>query len=729
MREVRNKVKDRNYPVQEQTEFNNFVTAAPGLPVHLCGGGVMPECVNLEITNNGLVPRAPMRKLVHFDFGYGYTDSSGILHDYDPLREYCHIISYRRGGRDDILFLEKIGKAYELGNAGYRSAARGNMFDFNDSGISEADLDRMALEDVEGRQFYGNLSLIVGRKANVLNYTEPLFSSRALDCNGIARLRQFGLPQPEYAFINDGGGSLVRWVGIEYAVKNDEGIIIRSSGIVNKRGKSHALRIPDATLGLAAKFGITHILVYVSELYGDSAENRLGTPTQMYLLAEVPLSDVFFDGLKHDESMDSDYNETGTRWIVSYGKGSNNVPKIIISMGTDSEHKVREPSTFADIFVFNDDIQEDFNLIPMENALCFAGNRLWGAVGSQAIYAHEAGSPRQEQRMPVAMVECGVGNIIDMVELNGHLYVFGAKGIVRIDNADANSLAGKPHQISNKSCTTAKVKAVSSFGVFAILDGVLMFLDADTLDYSTSVKGLDLGKMLGELTSFVANFEIFCGNLFFTAQGRLFKLNITQNKGLTEITHADFLTPISLANLDNKGLAVLYKGFDDNEDKMKLYLWDLLTNDEPNYYPEDVSRILYYASFALATLHGWVEHWDTSVLALLPKDAKVGTETITDGLYHLGNTAGSDWDSNHPRNFLIPAGKKERPIGQALAVRVSVRVSEYKEGMAIHSVKITSIKQEEVFNTKFNPNARTGIEFMLAGDDGIFYEQEGSNNG
>jgi len=722
MREVRNKVKDRNYPVQEQTEFGEFITAAPGLPVHLCGNGVMPECVNFEITDKGLVPRLPMVRRF----------SNTLKDPDDPLLENYHLTSYktydvRNNYSFDLPMLIDSAGAVWLPEHHFYLYGRPPSERFPGREI----------QSLKTRPFYGNLNLLVGTLKSDYAYMGINGKiSRIFDFPTAlsGEIRGLGLPKPEFAFLTQLSIGR-RWIGIEHAIKNDSGIVIRSSGIVNALTENGVIQIPNN----AETMGITHVLVYISDKYTVAADDeQLGHPTQLYLLSEVPVEDIFRQGTKYDDSADTWTGAEGSKWIVSFGKvsfGNANVlvPRIAIQPGLDAKGTIREPSTFSEFFEFS---EEDYNLIPMETGLCFAGNRLWGASGSKAIFAHEAGSPRQEQRMPVAMVECNVANIIDMAELDGHLYIFGEKGVARIDNADATSLFGKPHVISSKSCANAKVNAVPSFGIFAIVDGILMFLDANTLEYSTNVKGMDMNALLGGLVADVDNFELLGGNLYFTTQNRLFKINIIAKKGLTEIRHADGLIPMHLANLNNEDLCVLYKRYAENG-FVELSFWairhGLLDKNLGVYFPEDISRMQLYAAFAKPTLHGWVEHWDTSVLATLPEGAKVGTETIADGL-HYNAWTGIGWDGDRPRNILIPAGKINglRPIGSAVAVRVSVgmpEVSEMNADTAVHSVKITTLEQKEVFNELFNPNSRAGREFQLVDENGISYEQEGSNYG
>jgi len=732
MREVRNKIKSKNYPTQEQTEFNEFISAAPGLPVDLCGGGIMPECVNFEFENDGLVPRKPM--VLKYDLR---------LHNKnDPLATSIHLISFKSfesytdNTKDFSAIVSSHGAIQTLGANSYWS------------GYAIINLLQNVnyLKSIDYRPVYGRLSLLVERSINNEINSEILDFNTYIDSTTGGTfdigIRQLGLPKPEYTFgITDffSGGIGKRWLGIEYVFKDENGVIIRSSGIATKlASRFRSLIVLPQNIGT---LGITHILVYASDTYNPaSAEQQSGHPTQMYLLAEVPVSNVGVQGYIYDESMDSDY-EGDDKWNVHYGLGGSNNPRIAIHAGRE-DGKIREPSEFAQDFVFNEGIQEDFNLIPMENALCFAGNRLWGAVGDKVIYSHEAGSPRQEQRMPSAIIECGIGNIIDIVELDGHLYVFGAKGIVRIDNADATSLAGKPHLISGQSCEGARVKALSSFGIFVLMHDKAMFLDANTLEYNSNVKGMDFNSILGELIGYITDLKSFLGDLYFITQEKLFKINFRQNKGLTEIRHADGLLAVSIVSINNAELQVLYKKYDVNLDRMELSVWSILADphsiDFQVCQTEDISRIFYYATFAKSVPHGFVEHWDTSVLACLPEGTEVGTETIVDGAYCEGKYASNDWDSHHPRNFLITAANGgQRPIGQALAVRVRVKFGkdfdykkfENEENMAIHAVKITTIKQEEVFNQRFNPNARQGREFLLMNDNGIFYEQERSNNG
>jgi hypothetical protein len=224
--------------------------------------------------------------------------------------------------------------------------------------------------------------------------------------------------------------------------------------------------------------------------------------------------------------------------------------------------------------------------------------------------------------------------------------------------------------------------------------------------------------------------EFWNGILYFIAAERLFKLNLLEGLGISEIKmkdRADGYVPLSLC-AKGKELAVLFKQKED------ISVWSLLDTDRPlspllplgflNEWFEQPRDIEYCFMLAKSAPHGWIEHWDTEVYAKLQYGAAIGTEDICDNFVYPESASmnkTTDRTMEEPWAYSIRAGHEgeKRPIGKTIGIRIYIENNLgysancwQKENIVYHA-KIAMAKQEEVLNANYNPN-RAGTDDALA---------------
>ncbi len=695
MREARNRAVSRHYPVQEQTETASFKSAAPGLPTHQCGGGIMPECVNMDIRPGRLELRMPMRKIA--------DDMAAI--DIAPIQ-----LEIEGEKKDYLVSLGKHGELHLLADDG--------------------DIARIAAVPDDSRRIY---LINIFSDLNAVNLFDPQNKAVTKMLEGKSQLRGLGIGKPylnhEYAYRSGQGGIAV---GVEHVVKNAKGIITRSSGIA----RTEILPLVDyVDTKVELDSPVTHLRFHFS----------VDDPNEMYMLVEIAIKD--WDSLT--SKLSKDYYLGNVFWYrflypnaESYEdptRGDFIAPPAENLLIKNGYRQIRVQFSFlvvkenANLSLLSGDYEDDednYNLVPMENVLCKSGNRLWGSYGDKVVYSNELGQPTQEQRKPSAMIDADVGSIADICALGDDIYIFGAKGVAKIDSG---RLDEKPRIISLDSSPQAMSQALPSFGIFARLDYALMFFDAGTLAYGTDCKGIDINVFIGNLAKYVKDLETFRDSLYFIAGTRLFKINTEENLGISEIRHANMLIPISIANLGGKSLAVLYSDGVNGGTSV----WGIM-GDSSEYGTaerEDTGNIRYSFATAISAVTGFVEHSDTHLCARLPEGAAAAVQDVCDGfVYPRGIAAKAGRDTGQPRDYILPAGKDgwQRPIGRSIAMRVCVDLPSLSNQQmldmaenrpSIYGIKTTAMRQEEVLNPNFCPN-RITLANMLASEQGVLFVTE-----
>jgi len=655
MRPMRNRASSE--PEQKQEIIDDFRTAAPGLPLSQCGGGVMKECVNMVIRPGKLEFRKKIA-LRYEDFAGYYSFHKGVEIRTQIFWPWQYLyIDYRKGS-------EWIDITYGFRN---KSLFR-EPFSFD---------------------YYGNL--VVTLRNLIMDFGTK---------DGIFRTRSLGMPAPKALEISENHVSSKRIfhsIGIEYAEQNSEGVTIRSSGVSRTLSDNH-IYIFDFD---GNRNDITHVNIWRSndtEWTGfDTTEVPEGNADEMYLLFEIPAN--FFASATYEGSSYVDYIGSAGRFInctVSKrqdGKfnikidGDLPVPNTI---QPSEAHIGAASTTLADI-----------NLIPMENALCYSGGRLWGILDNKLIWSNSTGPEghiRQEQRDPLSIADLGLGEIKDITSLAGNLYIFCERGVslIRESNPDI-----APQAISAIGSTNLRVFPVDGFGIFTLTNDKLLFLDGNTREYSQNCRGFNLNLLLDDLAKEVMDFEFYEGMLFFIAAGRLFVLNLLENKGLSEFKF-NSLVPIRLEFANGIGLAI--NMFDNNEAVNKIWIYGA------DYATE--SSIDYHIVLAKSAVHGWVEHWDTKVYAKLKPGSIIGTQDTCDGLEYSESLSMNKTDAlntDSPWEYHITAGRfrdVQRPIGKTIGIKVFVDGA--SGGDFIEQIKLTTATQAETIRPDFNPNGMRG---------------------
>jgi len=750
-------------PVYAEEVIDRFLTAAPGLPLALCGGGVMSECANFIVKPDRLESRKP------FDVLAGA---------YPPTNDYRLVFAaygklYAIAGWGEDIKMYRLGKTY-----GKRTGLEGaSVLTY----LDEPDLDVPGCEyRYSLRSAYGD-SLLLRRHSSK---TDPPRSLSVILDAGRDELRRLGLRQPpspeveENSWIHEpnvdiaGGGErfCYRYIGVEYVAKRD-GLVMRSSGITKPEKISMSRSIethpqyhysefgylfrftlrylmmgasPNTVLQALQNEGITHMRIWMSDFAGEydhisyeyvpfseaelkamatrgfeGTHNQLKTaahkknseldvnPYNMQMLFELDVSEML-----DAPDVDSDRDKTSGFWSNNEsGEWECGVFKVKGRMATNARLRFsirvsdKEPHEFEiqpeSSIVDEEDPAAMFGLVPMENAMLYCGGRLWGARGGNLLYSCPAGVAWHEQRDPINELRLNMGDIVSMETLDSDLYVFCLGGIARLASGSPESV---PSIISLAGANSAITFAAEGYGIAVAIHGSLYFLDKSTRAFSSDFQGFDIGRLLGELAKDIRRFAVHRGSLYILAGNRLFRKELPQNCGISEIV-CSRREPIDIAS-DGVTLAVLYKHVDGNISLLG-YEWAVLGTE---------GRLDCWATFCKNATSGWVEHWDTGIYARLPGGSEVvGTEDICDGLLYPDSVCKMpEGRADSPWEYRAAAGRdgEKRPIGKTIGIRAFIEnASQGENASSVFKVAIGSASQDEA-RVGFNPNSRSGPPFL-----------------
>jgi len=654
MRRAQNRVDDRKFPVQEQEIITDFRTSAPGLHVSDCGSGIMSECLNMIIGVGKLKLRRSMAFYKKPPFT-AWGDSAYI----DIWNNFIYF------------FVE--GKQVILGytnNLDFTAIYENTGGDWRKLPIMRASvpyhLDSFTFD------YYGPLSVLAFIGSNYVTSCVVDFGTAG------NRIRDLGMIAPNKLGVGRYSTSERTYaVGIEYMEKNSQGTTIRSSGVCRTENMGNIVSFRP---NFSEDVSITHVGVWRSDpiTQPQNLGAAIGNPDKLYLLFEIPIRD--FDGESHNYT-----NGAHTCHLSKY------MNDFMISINNDTNAS----AVFDRLYGPTD--KYDINLIPMEKAVCYSGNRLWGMIdlNRRLIWSKLAGTSRQEQRDPLSTSDLGLGRISGITSLNGDLYIFCERGVALIRESDPEI---PPQTISEIGSISAKIFSVNGFGIFTVINDKLLFLDQNTREYSQNCRGFNLNYLMGELAKKVSDFEFCYGMLFFIADSRLFVVNLIEGYGISEFKMAGY-KPERMEYRDGSGLVITYI---DSEGNRILYLYNANFSTEEN--------VDYHAIFAKKAVSGWVEHSDTSVYAKLTPGAVIGTQDICDGLAYGRSKSKNKTDAvniDSPWEYSIPAGRFNKdgrlPIGKTIGVKVFVENPGNEN--YISQVKLTTITQTEVLNPDFNPNS------------------------
>jgi|GEM_PF-4567333 len=672
-------------PKREQEIIDNFSTSAPGLPVADCGGGIMKECLNMIIRPGKLQLRKKMQDWLQSPFAYGPCPNGEIGNDfvylYNKGREI--IIGVKTAGSD----IGSIAALYYIPKVGAR------LFKM------ETDVYAMNVKDLNLDDYFGSLSLLY----TVYQMTGPegpqtFASSCIMDFgtkDGISRIRQLGMVPPN-ALKGNTIGDISVSIGIEYVEMDSQNIPIRSSGITISETRENLNSTNTIGYNLNSNPFATHVRIWRSNDIDYPANAGLraeGNPHQLFLLFTIPIED-FIPGRTFDP-----YEGRLILNIVSVMQNN----AIMFILQNNDEFSTRTQASEVSLESTAGDLSE-INLIPMENAICYSGGRLWGMLDRKLIFSSLAGTIHQEQRDPLSIIDLGLGDIKDIKALNGDLYVFCERGVSLIRESDPGTPnnPNPPQPISNIGAVNSKIFSVDGFGIFALTNDKLLFLDSGTREYSMNCREFNLNYLLGNIAKETTDFEFYEGMLFFIANNRLFVFNMLENRGLSEFCMSSVIIPERLEYADGIGLMITFRN-PDGTASVRLY------GGNPANATE--GEIIYNATFAVKAVNGWVEHWNTSVYAKLTPGSIIGMEDTCDGLVYafsesMNKTSEANIDT--PWEYRITPGRFNgirRPIGKTIGIRININNISNKEENYISQVKLTTATQTEVFRRDFNPNA------------------------
>jgi hypothetical protein len=735
-----------NGPAQKQEIIDKFITSAPGLPMAKCGGGIMHECVNMDIKAEGLFLRKPMKKM---DIPLGVPNLKTVL----------------------------FTKADEGLDAFHINGS--NLYCFG-SLKGSADDTRLEL-----KKCLGDLSLLCysegGKKIGLI-------------ANGKNKqARKIGMPAPGKITLFTNGAEKSdrkRYVGAEYVVKehyNSEDVIVRSTGIKRSKGIA-GLR----GFSLPPSFGeATHIRIWMTDWITlsddfsaslnsavESAKSKLGATNLNIANIEAYLEGILKDIKENGSTPEKE--ETVAIWrayikeqepiqkirieakkqaedrLAKYSKPNNGSPEEMYLMfefsvnqtgaiqsvySNDNDEKWNgniltnsqeilhfswaendwEPSEFSLEVTANEEGKplEVINIERMPHAIHYSGARLWGVLDdTKIIWSLPAGTPEHEQWDPLAFRDLGLGAIKSIESLGSDIYAFCSRGVAIMPGGDPDR---EPFCMSTVGGNSIKTFCFDGFGCFAVIDEKLYFLDSQTRAFAMDCKGLDLNMLLGSLASQIKDMAVWAGDFFFIA-GEIFKASLKEGRGLTKIAIKEPGNALSFSVIDS-GVIIA------SQNRTYQTFW--LYGGKANAGDVIEADIDYNVTLVKTALHGYAEHLGTAVFARLPREYIIFAENICDGLPYVTCPVRQD-GMDEPWEYILPAGKHEgirRPIGKTIGIKITIEpdsLAEIYNGASlpyIQEVKLKTSLQEEVRNPNFNPN-RIGPEPGIAAQNHKIFATE-----
>jgi hypothetical protein len=701
VREVANR--PSNTPALETEDIAEFRSAAPGMPIYKLGGGLMRECVNLDIKNGRLASRDKLKLFLGNGNMPSFTEYTrdkkffSIPHKGMERKYWISYDSTSHGGYIAIYWLngsnewKTIYSGSGNGIDGFSLFQIASIYSSNLWVLSIADIDTLILE----------------------NNDVPKVREMGMR-NGITMMGSRG---------SAGGTSThsdyVRTFGFEVAEIKD-GVMARSSGCMIREGL-------DGTTDWRVRFslpqqlptGATHIRLWLSDrLYSVdwnaqswSIDKISANAFWLYPVLDLSIEDLLeLDRLGHGASFPCK-GRNGFLFTVNRIDSSSNDYKYRIDINEKPLDSC-EPSQAA----MEASSEDTMNLVPMPSAQCQFDGILFGIkpvfygyrsdeASSVVCYSSNPGTVYQEQTTALRVVEAGVGPLMRLVPMMTGIAAFGTKGIARVSPLGSGFAARK---IASLDLSGMRCAALPGVGACCMGKGKVIFVDENTLEAGDTLMGLPIADMLGGYAENIRDIEVADNKLYIVAgygegaRPRLFRIDLATG-ALTEIT--------AMHNGKDIDFLDLYAG--DNSAIMLACQYSYDGSPSYNGSPIILSfrdgaafeeAVQYSAAFCASSAFGFVQHRATQVLAKLGRCSTLKVNDIAPSQFESLKTYSY-------QDYLIPAGKalytnKDLNTAKIVEVRLwleSPAGSSDNDNLEILQARLSRLRQGEVSSPSFNP--------------------------
>ena len=643
MKEVANR--PSNNPVREAEDITEFRSSAPGLPLYKLGGGLMKECVNLEVKNGRLRSRDKLK--LHTD---GIHGRKFFTIPYNGIERKFQIAYMGENEGNLILWLSNSGDWTQI------------YSDSNDSwNIDSFRVFRM------NNLFNSNLWVL----------SVDMNTSLVLINEATPALRPLGIRAEMTWDWEKRASSYWRGAGFDLVEMRD-GLVVRSSGVYTFNSLlTQLMSFRNFNSNFTFDMKITHLRVWFGDkiynksvLYPQNEDKTSANPMKLYPVMEFDILEIL--------NANDEYTSSRNGFYFSLVLHSSEL--FVISYYDDNAYL--EPSQFgSEVSTI-----ETMNLIPMPNARCSFNGILFGTQNKDdgvIAYSSNPGTIFQEQTTALKVLQAGVGSIIDIVPVSTGVLAFGTKGIARVA-----SLGGGDFTVSKIAALDLggmRVLALPGIGACCAGNGKVIFVNESTFEASKFFMGLPIDDMLGDLAKYIRAMNVADNKLYIIAGNQLFRLDL-DNAFMAEVKikrGAEDIYPIDLFSNDNSVMLITCASNADNSPIV-------LSSGSGAVFETDMA---YEAVFAESSMYGFVQHTSTQVLARL---GKCGLHPAPLQYQKLKN-------ADEYQDYFIPADEEEK--AKAIAVRISFRSNpgtSENDGLEILAVKLTRLRHNEVSSPSFN---------------------------
>jgi len=680
----------QNNPAIEAEDITEFRSSAPGLPVYKLGGGLMKECVNLEIKNGRLRSRDKM-KMYHDNsnmpkFESGPTGQKFITIPYKGRdRVYCiSWASVPNGVLNEIFYFNTITwiRIYRRYGGGYSNLDIFNAFRLNNL-------------------FNTNLwvlSLAVGHSLVLVNDSTP-------------RIRNLGLENTITMHGEIYSEQACRAFGFDLIEKQGD-IPIRSSGVNTKLYMDgFAKAVITINIGTPPSEA-THIRLWLSDkirVDNDEDEDKGGSsadPTALYPMMEFDLE--YWKSASAGTILAKDAQGRNNFYFFVQKTGSSDYRIVFDERGERMEPSFMgiEASTI-----------ETMNLVPMLNAQCVFNGIMFGISagiggdpggGEEIVYSSNPGTIFQEQTTALKILRADVGSKLKFVPLNTSVLVFGSSGIARAASlGDGDFSVSK---LASLDLSGMRVMALPGIGACCVGKGRFIFVHENTLEVSKELMGLPIADMLSDLVNDIRAASVANNKLYIIASNggsdarnnRLFCIDL-DNGAIAEIVIRDGtkdVYPMDLFTSDNSTILITCVDYSYGDPFV-------LSAQSGDFYENNMT---YKVSLCESSAYGFVKHLSAQVLARLGKCKSLiaylnggGTGEYPEGEYPL-QFEKLKANANKYQDYFIAATKHNtaKSVEVMLEFKSDGDGGGDNDGLDILSVKLTRERQNEVSSPSFN---------------------------
>jgi len=656
-------------PVQEAEEAE-FKSCAPGLPLHRLGGGLLKECVNLEIKNGRLRSRDKLKLYMDNNNMPNFFANDGekrfFTIPYKGIERKFWISSVSRidTSTNQIFFLNASNVWVEL----YNDRETGNGWSLK--GFSVFRINNL---------FNSNLwvlSIESGFTLVLVNDSTP-------------KIRELGMRNvPDMSAADNEESNKRRGYGFDYAEIVD-GVAIRSSGV--KTNLENNITTGSVTLTLDEPNNqptrATHVRLWLSDRFLTKSDD----PNNLFRMVDFPLADLNNLAVNSTKRYSGRNNFTYTAKRTSSATYEITIIKLPL-VGSEPSYGAAEASLI-----------ETMNLIPMPNAQCLSNDGILFGIKPDGVIAYSAnpGTIYQEQTTALKVLQAGVGELFRLVPVNNGVLAFGTKGIARVASLGGGDFAVS--KLAALDLNGMRAIAVPSIGAVCCGKGRLVFVNENTFEASDNFIGLPIGEMLGEWANDIQAVNIADNKLYIIAgdgnnaeKNRLFSIDL--NIGAMIEIRMMSCYPIDLFSGDNSSIFITGKRRGNQANP-------IVVSSEGNKFEDSLE---YHVTFCASSAYGFIQHLSAQVLAKLDK-CKYLEATVKDSPRRepIQFETLKEKYSNDYQDYFIPADQNDKGTTGKTVEYTLYFGSRYEtegdnDGLDILSVKLTRLRQDEVSSPSYN---------------------------